>query len=123
MAAAHDQSPVGPSPLRSPSTSQRSTRTFSSEGEDAGGETESPKEGPSCSEEDEFPGENGSVEHGPEEDGSPEGEEVPRRGDSLYPHGHLCEEQHREWRENLPRGGGPRERDDLYDNDALEGGE
>ncbi|XP_015999334.2 glutamate-rich protein 6B [Rousettus aegyptiacus] len=117
MAAENNQSPVGPSPLCSPSTSQQSTHTFSSEEEDAEGETESLKEEASFSKEDEFLGENGYY---PEEDEYLEEEEVPREEDYLYPHDRLHEDQYWKWREYLQKKASLKGQGYLYENDYPE---
>ncbi|XP_011375895.1 glutamate-rich protein 6B [Pteropus vampyrus] len=120
MSAENSQSPVGPSPLHSPTTSQQSTQTFSSEEEDAEEEKESPKEEPSFSKEDEFLGENGYVENYPEEDEYLQEAQFLTAEGYLYARDYLYKNQYLKWRENLQKEVGSNGQDYWYENDYPE---
>ncbi|XP_039733266.1 glutamate-rich protein 6B [Pteropus medius] len=120
MSAENSQSPVGPSPLHSPTTSQQSTQTFSSEEEDAEEEKESPKEEPSFSKEDEFLGENGYVENYPEEDEYLQEAQFLTAEGYLYARDYLYKNQYLKWREYLQKEVGSNGQDYWYENDYPE---
>ncbi|ELK10049.1 hypothetical protein PAL_GLEAN10015300 [Pteropus alecto] len=120
MSAENSQAPVGPSPLHSPTTSQQSTQTFSSEEEDAEGEKESPKEEPSFSKEDEFLGENGYLENYAEEDEYLQEAQFLTAEGYLYARDYLYKNQYLKWREYLQKEVGSNEQDYWYENDYPE---